>query len=176
MGRKGIKINLKSISPEGEVKYFKSIPEAAEGLGFSERGVRKAYHSKRDRIGEYQLEWLKVHDPAETMKRMAESRIRINCIYCGHKLTRADRIDEGFSIMKMSEQTGNPIEYTFVKSLYEARKVSELSLATLINAAEKGNVILTRRRDKQKFILCWNPIHGSCFEARWEERWKSQNC
>ena len=41
MGRKGILVNLKTTSPEGEVKYFKSIPEIAESLGFSERGVRK---------------------------------------------------------------------------------------------------------------------------------------
>ena len=32
MGRKGITINLKATSPEGEVKTFKSIPEAAKEL------------------------------------------------------------------------------------------------------------------------------------------------
>ena len=47
MGRKGTTINLKSTSPEGEVKYFKSLPEAARELGFSEVGVRKAYYAKR---------------------------------------------------------------------------------------------------------------------------------
>ena len=55
MGRKGITINLKSTSPEGEVRTFKSIPEAARELGFSEVGVRKAYYAKRNRISEYQL-------------------------------------------------------------------------------------------------------------------------
>ena len=59
MGRKGIPINLKATSPEGVVMRFKSISEAAAGLGFSERGVRKAYDAGRNRIGEYQLEWLK---------------------------------------------------------------------------------------------------------------------
>ena len=52
MGRKGITINLKATSPEGEVKTFKSIPEAAKELGFSEFGIRKAYHAEKDRIGE----------------------------------------------------------------------------------------------------------------------------
>ena len=47
MGRKEIAINLKAASPEGEVKTFKSIPEAAAGLGFSEFGIRKAYHAER---------------------------------------------------------------------------------------------------------------------------------
>ena len=27
-------------------------------MGFSERGVGKAFHEKRNRIGEYELEWL----------------------------------------------------------------------------------------------------------------------
>ena len=52
MVRKGITINLKATSPEGEVKTFKSIPEAAKELGFSEFGIRKAYHAEKDRIGE----------------------------------------------------------------------------------------------------------------------------
>ena len=55
MGRKSITINLKATSPEGEGKTFKSNPEAARELGFSEFGVRKAYHAERDRIGEYEF-------------------------------------------------------------------------------------------------------------------------
>ena len=58
MGRKSIPILLKAISPEGETKTFTSIGEAAKELGFSERGVGKAFHEKRNRIGEYELEWL----------------------------------------------------------------------------------------------------------------------
>ena len=59
MGRKGTTINLKYTSPEGEVKFFNSFPEAARELGFSKVGVRKAYYAKRDRIVEYRFEWLK---------------------------------------------------------------------------------------------------------------------
>ena len=50
-------ILLKATSPEGETKTFTSISEAAKELGFSERGVGKAFHEKRN-IGEYELEWL----------------------------------------------------------------------------------------------------------------------
>ena len=58
MGRKSIPILLKATSSEGETKTFTSIGEAAKELGFSERGVGKAFHEKRNRIGEYELEWL----------------------------------------------------------------------------------------------------------------------
>ena len=58
MGRKSIPILLKATSPEGETKMFTSIGEAAKELGFSELGVGKAFHEKRNRIGEYELEWL----------------------------------------------------------------------------------------------------------------------
>ena len=58
MGRKSIPILLKATSPEGESKTFTSIGEAAKELGFSEHGVGKAFHKKRSRIDEYELEWL----------------------------------------------------------------------------------------------------------------------
>ena len=46
MGRKSIPILLKATSPEGETKMFTSIGEAAKELGFSKRGVCKAFHKK----------------------------------------------------------------------------------------------------------------------------------
>ena len=58
MGRKSIPIFLKATSPEGETKTFTSFSEAAKELGFSKRGVGKAFHGKRNRIGEYEQEWL----------------------------------------------------------------------------------------------------------------------
>ena len=51
MGRKSIPILLKATSPEGETKTFTYIGEATKELGFSERGVGKAFHEKRNRIG-----------------------------------------------------------------------------------------------------------------------------
>ena len=41
-GRKPTPTNLKSASPEGVVRTFKSIPEAARELGFSEAAVNRA--------------------------------------------------------------------------------------------------------------------------------------
>ena len=57
-GRKPISINLKSTAPDGEIRFFETIREADKELGFSERGIGKAYHAGRNRIGEYDLEWL----------------------------------------------------------------------------------------------------------------------
>ena len=56
MGRKSILILLKATSREGATKTFTSIGEAAKELGFGERGVGKAFHETRNRIGEYELE------------------------------------------------------------------------------------------------------------------------
>ena len=136
MGRKGTKINLKSTSPEGEVKYFKSFPEAARELGFSEVGVRKAYYAKRDRIGEYRLEWLKPEaTPEEIFERLNKKFGTSNCIYCNQKLERKDRVDYCFSILIL-ESNGHLAGDQIFTSLYEASKETGLSLCSLINAAE----------------------------------------
>ena len=57
-----------------------------------------------------------------------------------------------------------------LNSIYEAHKITGLSASSLINAADKGNAIITRRKDKQRFILYWQSIHERCFEIRKEER------
>ena len=58
-----------------------------------------------------------------------------------------------------------------VKSIYKAHKLTGLSVSSLINAVNKGNAMITRRKDKQRFILYWQSIHERCFEIRREERW-----
>ena len=176
MGRKSIPILLKATSPEGETKMFTSIGEAAKELGFSECGVGKAFHEKRNRIGEYELEWLEpepdVHPKAAArMERLKKTFTRTVCIYCGGPLTREDRVKNGFGISKLNEKTGYPIEDHEVNSIYEAHKITGLSASSLINAADKGNAIITRKKDKQRFILYWQSIHERCFEIRKEERW-----
>ena len=85
MGRKSIPILLKATSPEGETKMFTSISEAAKELGFSKRGVSKAFHEKRNRIGGYELEWLEpeldVHPKAAArMERLKKAFTRTVCI------------------------------------------------------------------------------------------------
>ena len=71
----------------------------------------------------------------------------------------------------MSEKTGYLIEDYEVNSIYEAHKITGLSASSLINAADKGNAIITRRKGKQRFILYWQSIHERCFQIRKEERW-----
>ena len=175
MGRKCIPILLKTTSPEGETKTFTSIGEAAKESGFSERGVGEAFHEKRNRTGEYELEWIEpeldVHPKAaERMERLKKTFTRTVCIYCGGPLTREDRVKNGFGISKLSEETGYPIEDHEVSSIYEANKITGLSVSSLKNAADKGNAIITRRKDKQRFILYWQSIHERCFQIRKEER------
>ena len=137
----------------GETKTFTSIGETAKELGFSERGVGKAFHEKRNRIGEYELEWLEPEpdvDPeaAVRIERLKKTFTRTVCVYCNKPLTREDRVEDGFGISKLNEKTGYLSEDE-VKSIYEAHKLTGLSVSSLINAADKGNAIITRRKDKQ---------------------------
>ena len=174
-GRKSIPILHKATSPEVETKTFNSIGKAAKELGFSEHGVGKVFHEKRNRIGEYELEWLEpeldVHPKAAArMEKLKKTFTRTVCIYCGGPLTCKDRVKNGFSISKLSEKTGYPIEDHEVNSIYEAHKTTGLSASSLKNAADKGNTIITRRNDKQRFILYWQSIHERCFQIRKEER------
>ena len=125
MGRKSIPILLKATSPEGETETFTSIGEVAKELGFSKRGVGKAFHEKRNRIGEYELEWLEpeldVHPKAAArMERLKKTFTQIVCTYCGRQLTRKERLKNGFGTSKLSEKTGYPIEDHEVNSIYEA--------------------------------------------------------
>ena len=55
-------------------------------------------------------------------------------------------------------------------TLYEAHKITGLSVSSLKNAADKGNAMITRRKDKQRFTLYWRSIHERCFQIRKEER------
>ena len=113
MGRKSIPILLKATSPEGETKTFTSIGEAAKELGFSEHGVGKAYHAKRNRIGEYELEWLEPEPkpvpelvPKSKFAMIKESKI-INCSICGQPLTAKDRMDDRCFVMEDLDSKGN---------------------------------------------------------------------
>ena len=176
MGRKSIPILLKATSPEGETKTFTSISEAAKELGFSKRGVGKAFHEKRNRIGEYELEWLEpkldVHPgAAKRIERLKKTFTQIVCTYCGRQYTREERVKNGFGIYKLNEKTGHLMEEHEVNSIYEGNKITGLLVSSLKNAADKGNAIITRRKDKQRFILCWQSIHERCFQIRKEERW-----
>ena len=121
MGRKSIPILLKATSPEGETKMLTSIGEAAKELGFSECGIGKAFHEKRNRIGEYEPEWLepksdvdpKLDDPraVKRIERLKKTYTQTICTYCGKPLTRKERVKNGFGIYKIDEKTGHLMEY-----------------------------------------------------------------
>ena len=181
MGRKSIPILLRATSPEGETKTFTSIGEVSKEMGFSEHGVGKAFHKKRNRIGEYELEWLepeldvdpKLDNPGavKRIERFKKTYTQTICTYCGKPLTHEDRVKNGFGIYKIDEKTGHLMEYHEVNSIYESNKLTGLSVSSLKNAANKVNVLITRRRDKQRFILSWQSNHERCFQIRIEERW-----
>ena len=147
----------KATSPEGETKTFTSFGEAAKELGFSKRRVGKAFHEKINRIGEYELEWLEPEpnvglEAAVRIERLKKTFTRTVCVYCNKPLTREDRVKDGFSISKLNENIGYPMEDLDVKSIYKAHKLTGLSVSSLINAMDKRNAIITRRKDKQRFI------------------------
>ena len=140
MGRKSIPILLKATSPEGETKMFTSIGEAAKELGFSECGVGKAFHKKRDKIGDYELEWLepeaevlaKLDDSiiAKRIERLKKTYTQPACTYCGKPMTRKVRVKNGFGIYEIDEKTGHIKRYHEVNTIYEGNKLTGLSVSS----------------------------------------------
>ena len=168
MGRKSIPILVKATSSESETKAFTSIGKAAKELGFSEHGVGKAFHEKKNRIGEYELEWLEpkpdVHpEAAARIEGLKRALTQIVCTYWNKPLTRKDRVRDGFGISKLNEKTEHLTEDHDVNSIYEAHKITGLSVSSLKSAADNGNAMITRRKDKQRFALYWRSIHERCF-------------
>ena len=102
---------------------------------------------------------------------MKKTFTRTVCVYCNKPLTHEDRVEDRFGISKLNEKTGYQMEDHEVKSIYKAHKLTGLSVSSLINAADKGNAIITRRKDKQQFISYWQSIHERCLQIRREARW-----
>ena len=119
-------------------------------MGFSEYGVRKAYYSKRNRIGEYKLEWLEpiLKEEKEEPKRKLKPKTKldkikekraINCFISEKPLTGKDRIDfDSLSIEELNNK-GKEASTISPSSLYEASKETGLSLGALRNARDTGN-------------------------------------
>ena len=90
MGRTPIKIELYISSSDedrfAKSRFFRSIPEAVAATGFSERGTRSAYHSKRTSLkkvsGEvYTLKWQEPFVPRDPKK----------CAKCSETLSFKDK-------------------------------------------------------------------------------------
>ena len=107
---------------------FTSIGEAARELGFSERGVGRAFHKKRNRIGDYELEWLEPKlERKPEVERLREEKT-LDCWICGMPLDHRDRVDGNYIVLeKLDADTGIVIDESFPKTLYEASRLSELS-------------------------------------------------
>ena len=194
VGRKLIPINLKSTSPEGEVRFFKTICEATKELGFSERGMGRAYHTGRNQIGEYELEWLEPDEVPnaipkkaprtdtakikrkieERMEKLGEENVDgkmvLNCSFCGKPLERKDRSNY-ISISRLDNKNslGDLIDFRTYDSMYKASKDTGISLNALWKVREKGSKLVIRRKDKVPFEISWSNIHPNCFIARKEE-------
>ena len=190
-GRKPILINLKVTSPDGEVRFFRSIKDAVRELGFSECEVGRAYHDSRNRIGQYELEWLEpepVEEPPkikprgkprnatgeikkkveEKMNKAEEENVcgRMMCTFCGKELDGKDI--SNYFIMEELDNSRNSIDLKTYKSLYEASQDTKISSNVFRNARDKGNIVIVRRRDKTPFRISWSSIHPKCFEAKTE--------
>ena len=84
MRRKSIPILLKDASPEGETKMFTSIGEVAKELGFSKRGVGKAFHEKETELVNMSWNVEPDVDPeaAVRIERLKKTFTRTVCVYC----------------------------------------------------------------------------------------------
>ena len=195
-GRKPIPINLKSTSPDDEVRFFKTICEATKELGFSEQGMGKAYHAGRNQIGEYELEWLEtpLEPDAEAAPRKRVSPKTAPRTKTGElkrkvnkrmDRLRKENIDEkmvlnctfcGLPLGREDRsdyismaRLDNDVKLDTIDtfdSMYKASKATGISW----NAREKGNTLIIRRKDKVPFDITWSNIHPNCFEAGKEER------
>ena len=84
-----------------------------------------------------------------------------NCNQCGKPLTGEDRVSSRISISRYNEY-GEFLEDYIARTLYEASNLTGVSLNALINAAEKGNPKVTRRKDKAMFYILQNRISDGC--------------
>ena len=133
MGRPPIKIRLVITSKDDnqftKPRMFYSIPEATAMMGFTDRGIRFTYHSKRDSMRKssgdvYMLKWL---DPIPL-------RDWKKCSKCSKTLSFKDK--NGWFFMHKEGDYNNPM---YFKSLYPASRKTGISVCVLRNACEKTN-------------------------------------
>ena len=99
------------------------------------------------------MEWLKPVPipppepvPKSKFEKIKECKV-IKCFICSEPLTAQDRMDDrSFSIEDLNSR-GDPISTSYLDSLYRASKMYGISLGALRNARNKGNTLITRRKD-----------------------------
>ena len=96
-------------------------------MGFIEAAVKKAKYFNRNRIREYQLEWLepKPGKPAFNRLERVKSNKTKNCFICEEPLETEDKMDH-FSIEELTRK-GEIIQAQYPGSLYRASQISGIS-------------------------------------------------
>ena len=137
---------------------FNSIPEASSATGLTDRGIRAAYHSKRESMrkksGEVcNFKW-EEPDPIRVKCQRTPSK---NCVKCSKALTPEDR--SSFFLM---DRENDDESLQFI-SIYRASKVTGISICALRNACKKANMKITRRKGGiQKIEVYWT---STCFDC-----------
>ena len=131
---------MRATSPEGEVSYFRTFKDVARELGFNESSIKRAYYTGRNRIADYQLEWLKVDPPKKTYRSIAakvkeehsdylektkrdtlvKGRASKLCTYCMRELDREDISD--FFVLVRLDNKGKAIESRTYDSIAKAAR------------------------------------------------------
>ena len=128
-------------------------------MGFSERGIRAAYYSKKTSVknksGEvYNFRW---EEP------LAPLYPKI-CHLCSKTLSFKDK-SASFSMLRDNFDT-HKLEF---ESISKASRRTGISINTLRNACEKTNPTITRRgSDPEKFWVEWRPWCLECISKKRE--------
>ena len=163
MGRPSIRVKLTTTSkdddPSTNPRTFNRIPDASSATGLTDRGIRAAYHSKRElmqkRLGEvYNLKW-EEPDPIRAQHVRKPTK---KCNKCSKDLTPEDRS----AIFTLYPGGDYDIPLTFI-SLYRASKKTDISICTLRNACSKANMKITQQKwGEQRYEVLWTTV---CFDC-----------
>ena len=123
-------ITLKDDSQFLESRTFNSIPDASFATGLTDRGIRAAYHSRRESMpknsGEvYNFRW-EEPDPIQVKRPRTPAK---KCAKCSKDLTPEDR--SSFIFMYPENDYDNPLHFV---SFYRAWKKTGISICALRNA------------------------------------------
>ena len=195
MVRKATNILLRVTSENNEKLsspvIFKTFSDAAKALGFTEKGIGKAYRSKKSSMknssGKYDFEWLEPEEPKQEPKQEPSPKSKsgteskrnlklglvkdsktLNCFICEEPLTYEDRVRDGNRV-EMLNKDREVIRNTHYDSIYHIHKGRRICKNALIYAANHGNDIIVRG-DGAIFQVWWHDSHSDCFEKRKKEK------
>ena len=163
MERPSIQVKLTITSKDDDrfsnPRTFNSIPDASSTAGLTDRGIRAAYHLKRDsmqkRSGEvYHLSW----EELNPIRVKPPAKIVVKRTICSQILTIADK-SRAFIV----DMPDNEDIICNLTSINEASRETGISICTLRNACSKGNTAITRRRGGlEVFKVTWTDVFRNC--------------